>query len=106
MGVGDQGAMMDRGHGASSSLTVPSPAQATVETAEDVLSMMAEGSRNRHSAETKMNERSSRSHQVRCKCPCKGLQASKQHVMLYCAGGRLQLPQPGQVVVGHWPLAA
>jgi len=38
--------------------------QAVVETAEDVLQMMAEGSRNRHSAETKMNERSSRSHQV------------------------------------------
>lgn len=31
---------------------------------DDVIQMMARGARNRHMAETKMNERSSRSHQV------------------------------------------
>jgi hypothetical protein len=38
--------------------------QITVADTADVMAMMARGARNRHSAETKMNSRSSRSHQV------------------------------------------
>ncbi|GFR53047.1 hypothetical protein Agub_g15747 [Astrephomene gubernaculifera] len=43
---------------------VPAAKQVEVTNTADVLEMMRLGARNRHSAETKMNERSSRSHQV------------------------------------------
>ncbi|PNH10154.1 Kinesin-4 [Tetrabaena socialis] len=45
-------------------LNVPGATQIAVATTHDVLDMMRVGARNRHSAETRMNERSSRSHQV------------------------------------------
>ncbi|GIL60968.1 hypothetical protein Vafri_15770 [Volvox africanus] len=47
-----------------SGLNVPGATQIPVSNTADVLTMMRVGARNRHSAETKMNERSSRSHQV------------------------------------------
>ncbi|KAG2488239.1 hypothetical protein HYH03_013230 [Edaphochlamys debaryana] len=47
-----------------SGLNVPGATQIPVDTTSDVLAMMRVGARNRHSAETRMNERSSRSHQV------------------------------------------
>ena len=47
-----------------SGCNVPGATQLRVDTAADVLRAMRLGARNRHSAETKMNERSSRSHQV------------------------------------------
>ncbi|GIL69220.1 hypothetical protein Vretimale_12657 [Volvox reticuliferus] len=47
-----------------SGLNVPGATQIPVSNTADVLAMMRVGARNRHSAETKMNERSSRSHQV------------------------------------------
>ena len=43
---------------------VPNATQLEVQNAGDVLAMMKRGARNRHQAETKMNSRSSRSHQV------------------------------------------
>ncbi|GLC61873.1 hypothetical protein PLESTB_001813300 [Pleodorina starrii] len=47
-----------------SGLNVPGATQITVTNTSDVVTMMRVGASNRHSAETKMNERSSRSHQV------------------------------------------
>eukprot|EP00891_Asterochloris_glomerata_P003861 jgi/Astpho2/3861/e_gw1.00062.13.1_t len=47
-----------------SGLNVPDAIQVPVHTTEDVLEVMATGARNRAVAETKMNERSSRSHSV------------------------------------------
>ncbi len=47
-----------------SGLNVPGAMQIAVANTADVVAMMRVGARNRHSAETKMNERSSRSHQV------------------------------------------
>ncbi len=48
-----------------SGLNLPGAKQLPVSNTEHVIQMMRTGARNRHSAETKMNERSSRSHQVR-----------------------------------------
>ncbi|KAK9798229.1 hypothetical protein WJX73_010651 [Symbiochloris irregularis] len=47
-----------------SGVNVPNARQVEVETTEDVLAVMAQGMRNRAVAETRMNERSSRSHSV------------------------------------------
>mmetsp|Transcript_37042 Transcript_37042/g.82352 ORF Transcript_37042/g.82352 Transcript_37042/m.82352 type:complete len:1045 (-) Transcript_37042:529-3663(-) len=47
-----------------SGCNVPGAIQIPVETTGDVMAMMARGARNRHSAETRMNDRSSRSHQI------------------------------------------
>ncbi|GFH23042.1 uncharacterized protein HaLaN_20590 [Haematococcus lacustris] len=48
----------------ASGLNVPGAKQEVVTSSEDVLRLMDKGARNRKSAETRMNERSSRSHQV------------------------------------------
>ncbi|MEW5299266.1 MAG: hypothetical protein WDW36_002299 [Sanguina aurantia] len=48
----------------SSGSNVPGATQVIVSNTADVMRMMRQGSKNRHSAETKMNQRSSRSHQV------------------------------------------
>jgi hypothetical protein len=48
-----------------SGFNVPDAIQVAVGGTEEVLEVMARGARNRAVAETKMNDRSSRSHQVR-----------------------------------------
>eukprot|EP00798_Chlamydomonas_sp_ICE-L_P020873 gene20873-27714_t len=48
----------------ASGCNVPNAIQLEVRCPDDVVSMMQRGARNRHSAETRMNERSSRSHQI------------------------------------------
>ena len=49
-----------------SGFNVPDAIQVAVGGTEEVLEVMARGARNRAVAETKMNDRSSRSHQVPC----------------------------------------
>ncbi|KFM25615.1 Kinesin-4 [Auxenochlorella protothecoides] len=62
--AGGQARSLALNNTARSGVNVPDATQVTVECTEDVLRVMELGARNRAVAETRMNERSSRSHQV------------------------------------------